>query len=128
MRKNTCRAFSGPVTQRSSSLITGSHRHSPHQLGWKFWHNQFMTKLWVKKFEAVSESLFLPPNFFLFHFFAIEIFINSTCHFFFFFFRGGKKVSILTRNNLNVIFVCLLGEDEAEVPRSTCNNLLTAVS
>lgn len=78
MRKNTCRAFSGPVALLA--LLTSSHRHSP-QLGWKFWHNQIMTKLWVKNFEAVSESLFLPLNF-LFHIFAIEILINSTCLFF----------------------------------------------
>lgn len=84
-----------------------------------------MTKLWVKNFEAVSESLFLPLNF-LFHLFAIEILINSTC---LCFSVVGKKASMLTRNNLNAIFVvCLLGEDEAEVPRSTCNNPLTAAS
>lgn len=126
MRKNTCRAFSGPVALLVLLFAPlCSHRHSPHQLGWKFWHNQIMTKLWVKNFEAVSESLFLPLNF-LFHLFAIEVVINSTC---LCFFSGGKKASILTRNNLNAIFVvCLLGEDEAEVPRSPCNNPLTAVS
>lgn len=125
MRKNTCRAFSGPVTQRSSSLITGSHRHSPHQLGWKFWHNQFMTKLWVKKFEAVSVCFCHRISF---YFIFLQLKFSLTLPGIFFFPQRWKKVSILTRNHLNVIFVCLLGEDEAEVPRSTCNNLLPAAS
>lgn len=103
MRKNTCRAFSGPAALLALLFAPlCSHRHSPHQLGWKFWHNQIMMKLWVKNFEAVSESLFLPLNF-LFHLFAIEILINSTC----LCFQWWKKSFHIDQKQSECHFCCL---------------------